>query len=86
MKALTVVISALFLAAPMLAQASETPEADTNSSTARTEQSTAPTEAQGQDDPDRRICRRIEENTGSRTSGRRVCLTAEQWRNYNARF
>ena len=32
---------------------------------------------------ERRICRRVETGTGSRMSYRRMCMTADQWRNFN---
>ena len=32
---------------------------------------------------ERRICRRVETATGSRMSYQRMCMTAEQWRNFN---
>ena len=32
---------------------------------------------------ERRICRRVETATGSRMSYRRMCMTADQWRNFN---
>jgi hypothetical protein len=84
MKVLAVVISGLFLSAPALAQASDTPEGQNeHSSTARTDQSTEQprTEAEEAEGGERRICRRVGDRTASLTAGRRVCMTAQQWRN-----
>ncbi|HWT12168.1 MAG TPA: hypothetical protein VN231_05405 [Allosphingosinicella sp.] len=85
MKAFAVVISGLLLSAPALAQASDgntqgTPEES------RTEQPQNVREAEAGEGGERRICRRVEDNTGSLTAGRRVCMTAQQWRNYNRRY
>ena len=84
MKSLVVVIAGLLLATPAFAQgngptgrgaqlATETAEAPENA-TATAREATA---------RERRICRRVETATGSRMSYQRMCMTAEQWRNFN---
>ena len=78
MRVLAVAISSFFLAAPALAQPSGNASGSSGSDAATSNSaSTAPEE-----DPDRRICRRVDPNTGSRVPYRTVCLTERQWRNY----
>jgi hypothetical protein len=79
MRAFAIVISGLLLATPVAAQSpSEGAERPTN-----------PTSHDGGDqasdetnDGERRICRRVETNTGSRVPFRRMCLTERQWEAY----
>ena len=84
MKAFAVVISGLLLSSPALAQAADGNQQG-SSDRPRTEQSRDQGEAQSEEPGERRICRRVEDETGSLTSGRRVCMTAQQWRNYYRR-
>ena len=80
MKAFAVVISGLLLVSPAVAS-------DTNTNTNQTQAPAAEangdagtgTQTAEDQDPNRRICRRIETNTGSRVPFRTVCLTARQW-------
>ena len=37
------------------------------------------------EDGERRICRRVETDSQSRLSTRRLCLTAREWRDFNRR-
>ena len=75
MRVLAVAISSFFLAAPALAQPSGNATGSSGSDSATSNSaSTAPEE-----DPDRRICRRVDTNTGSRVPYRLVCMTARQW-------
>jgi hypothetical protein len=87
MKALAVVISGLLLASPGLAQATEAPSANgqEQTSTASTEQTATESQAEEAEGSERRICRRVGDRTASLTAGRRVCMTAQQWRNHNRR-
>ena len=75
MRALAVVISGFFLAAPAIAQPSGNAGSSSGSETATNSAATAQ-----EDDPDRRICRRVDTNTGSRVPYRLICMTARQWR------
>lgn len=84
MKTVVVAISAFLLAAPALAEApggATGHDSATASETATT--SETGTAAQAEDQAERKICRKIELATGSRTNSRRLCLTAEQWRNFS---
>lgn len=87
MKAFAIVISGLLLASPGLAQATDG-NAEANgqeqSSTTSTEQSRNESAEEGEGS-ERRICRRVGDRTASLTAGRRVCMTAQQWRNYRQR-
>ena len=81
MKPYVVLLSGFLLMAPAAAQTS-----DTNAST---EQPAAQSQSQAEGsqppaDPNRRICRKVDTNTGSRVPYRTVCLTERQWRNYRA--
>ena len=86
MKSLVVVITGLLLATPAFAQgvgggstgsgaqmATEATDAPENGTSTATESTGS----------ERRICRRVETATGSRMSYQRMCMTAEQWRNFN---
>ena len=86
MRAFVVVISGLLVSAPAFAQgvgggptgsgaqmATDAAEAPENAASASGEG----------DGTERRICRRVETATGSRMSYRRICMTADQWRNFN---
>lgn len=87
MKAFAVVISGLLLASPALAQANDGNSQTTGqeqSSTTSTEQSGTEAAEEGEG-AERRICRRVGDRTASLTAGRRVCMTAEQWRNARRR-
>lgn len=77
-----VAISSLLLAAPAFAQSSTggvsgsagelSTQSDTPESTGNSSERSA--------DGERRICRRVETGSTSRMSSRRVCRTAEEWR------
>ena len=87
MKAFAVVISGLLLASASLAQATEgnsESNGQEQSSNTSTEQQRADSEEEGEGS-ERRICRRVGDRTASLTAGRRVCMTAEQWRNARRR-
>jgi hypothetical protein len=76
MRAFAVVFSGLLLAAPVAAQ----PTGDANAAAASEAATTNSIEEEPEEDLDRRVCRRIETNTGSRVPHRLVCMTARQWR------
>ncbi|HEX8641492.1 MAG TPA: hypothetical protein VF704_10110 [Allosphingosinicella sp.] len=86
MKAFAVAISCLLLASPGLAQATEgnTTNGQEPTTTASNQQSRSDDTEEGEGG-ERRICRRVGDRTASLTAGRRVCMTAEQWRNARAR-
>jgi hypothetical protein len=81
MKAIGVAICVLFVAAPAFAQTSggvmtgSGGELSDHSTTETSSEAATPA-AEGE----RVICRRVEALSGSRVSSRRVCRTAEQWR------
>lgn len=84
MKLLAVALPALFLAGAAVAQS----EAPAPTPSEQTTESTAGGGAQGEAqaetpaDPNRRVCRRVETNTGSRVPFRTICLTERQWQTY----
>ena len=88
MKAFVIVISGLLLSSAASAQ---TNEGDMSGSTAAiasgateaSDDATANADESQAQAAERRICRRVEMGTGSRTSARRMCMTAAQWRNFN---
>ena len=75
MRALAVVISGFLLAAPALAQPTGNASANGGSDPDANSAATVPEE-----DPNRRICRRVDTNTGSRVPYRLICMTAREWR------
>ena len=77
MKAFAIVVSGLLLATPAWAQASDqgAPPADAQAP----ENAASPRTRDGEE---RRICRRVETNTGSRVPFRRLCLTEREWEAY----
>lgn len=79
MRVFAVVFSSLLLAAPVAAQ----PTGDTNAVGTLEPATTNAAEEEPEEDLDRRVCRRIETNTGSRVPHRLVCLTVRQWRAYD---
>lgn len=79
MKPYLVLFSSLLLMAPAAAQTSDT-NAASDQPAAQTQTQTE--EGEPAADPNRRICRKVETNTGSRVPHRTVCLTEQQWRNY----
>ncbi|HYD38580.1 MAG TPA: hypothetical protein VEA60_13270 [Allosphingosinicella sp.] len=85
MKAFVVAVAGLLLAAPAVAQLTgESSTGTTGSSQSveeRLDEAEASANAEGGETP-RRICRRVDTATGSRMNYRRVCLTADQWRNF----
>ena len=87
MKALVAVISGLLLSAPLSAQASDGNSGNQSTGTQesapeRTQNGGESADAETPTDPNRRICRRVETNTGSRVPFRTMCLTERQWRSY----
>ncbi|MFN3726978.1 MAG: hypothetical protein ACK4SZ_11810 [Allosphingosinicella sp.] len=81
MRLAVVALSALLVASPAYAigQSSTTGGASVRSSN---EGPQGPSEAGTNANGERRICRRIE-SSANRTSARRVCLTAREWRDYD---
>ena len=78
MKALALVISGLLLATPAFAQAADGNAAD-NEQAPTSQSRDNPTGTSASNDEERRICRRVDTNTGSRVPFRTVCLTERQW-------
>ena len=81
MKPYVVLLSGLLLMAPAAAQTSDT---NATSEQPAAQSQTQPEQSQQPADPNRRICRKVDTNTGSRVPYRTVCLTERQWRNYRA--
>jgi hypothetical protein len=82
MKSFVVAISCLLVAAPALAQSSVgsvSGGAAELSTQNDTPESTGESSARNADG-ERRICRRVETGSTSRMSSRKVCRTAEEWR------
>lgn len=81
MKALAVAICVFLTAAPALAQMSGTTSGSGGQMRTNSDEQDvndpAPTAAAN---GERLICRRVDPPSGSRVSTRRVCRTAEQWR------
>ena len=88
MKAFVVVISGVLLSSAAFAQTNDgdmsggSAAISTGTTEASDDASATADESQAQGG-ERRICRRVEIGTGSRTSARRMCMTAAQWRNFN---
>jgi len=79
MKAFAIVISGFLLATPVAAQIpSDGAERPTDAVGERDGNS----DSNEANDEERRICRRVETNTGSRVPFRRLCLTERQWEAY----
>lgn len=76
MRALAIVFSGLLLVAPVVAQPTDNVNGAGSSDPAKA----ASTAEEPEEDLDRRVCRRIETNTGSRVPHRLVCMTVRQWR------
>jgi hypothetical protein len=87
MKALVFVISGLLLAAPAVAQTSGElmSGGGAGSGAEQTEVAEEASAAATEEAGERRICRKVETASGSRMSFRRLCMTADQWRNFNRR-
>jgi len=79
MKAFAVLAAGLLLAAPAVAQTSG---ADGGRPSDPANEPAANRAASDEDGQERRICRRVETNTGSRVPFRRVCMTERQWEAY----
>ena len=80
MKAYVVLLSGLLLMTPAAAQTS-----DSDSGSQQPAQSGGNAGNQDEDsraNPNRRICRKVETNTGSRVPFRRLCLTERKWEAY----
>jgi hypothetical protein len=86
MKAFVAVISGFLLSAPVAAHMSDGTSGNASETQASApegaETGTARAEAETAADPNRRVCRRVETNTGSRVPFRTICLTERQWRTY----
>ena len=78
MRFAAVALPALLFASAAGAQTDASSNGAANGSNSQTQRSA---EGAGDDatDPDRRICRRVETNTGSRVPHRLVCMTRAQW-------
>ncbi len=77
MKSLFFVSLLLGAAAPAAAEQATTASADERPAAEAPAAETA-------NDGERRICRRVEANTGTRLGGqRRVCMTQREWRNHD---
>ena len=74
-----VALSALLVATPAAAQTVSNGGADAPSNPSAPQE---PSQANGGETAERRICRRIE-TVANRTSARRVCLTQREWRDYD---
>ena len=85
MKTFVVLMSALLLASPAAAQISHSYSAEGSASNPDASASTnaQPSGAASGEGEQRQICRRIENGNGSRVAMRRVCKTAQEWRNYD---
>lgn len=70
--------SLLAVASPAFAHGSDT--ANTVNSVRESAETPAEPAATGTGDGERLVCRRIEADTSSRLGNRRVCMTADQWR------
>ena len=77
MKAFATVISGLLLATPAFAQAADGNAADNARAPSGQSQDNA-NAASASNEDERRICRRVDTNTGSRVPFRTVCLTERQ--------
>ena len=81
MKIYVALISSLLLASPALAQASEVMSGSGAALEGGSGDAPEGSSTSGvNDDGERRICRRVETDTSSRMTTRRVCLTAREWR------
>ena len=78
MKLVAIALPAFLLASAAAAEVNTSP-AGTDDNAAAAGRS-APVQAEDDEDEDRRVCRRVETNTGSRVPHRLVCLTASEWR------
>jgi hypothetical protein len=78
MKFAAFALPALIFASAAGAQVDSTSSSSPNGTSAQTERN-AGNGSEDATDPDRRICRRIEVNTGSRVPHRLVCMTQRQW-------
>ena len=74
-------LSALLVASPALALG-QSGAVGGSSVRSTNEGPQGPSEAGAGENGERRICRRID-STANRTSARRVCLTAREWRDYD---
>ena len=83
MKSHVVLLSGLLLVAPAAAQTAGT-DAATDRPSTQEGTSSGNSSAEAENDPNRRICRKVETNTGSRVPHRTLCMTERQWRNYRA--
>ena len=84
MKAFAVVISGILLATPAFAQASDVTASD-NEQASSDQSRDNPNGTSASNEEERRICRRVETNTGSRIPFRRLCMTERQWEDYRRR-
>jgi hypothetical protein len=80
MKFLYVLLPALLVAAPAVAQQAVTAPRNGQQASGKATESNANQAPQ----EERRICRRVESDTGSRmASAQRVCMTAREWQRYD---
>ena len=78
MKFAAIALPALLFASAAGAQTDSSPSSSSNGSSAQAER-TGEAGSEDATDPNRRICRRVETNTGSRVPHRLVCMTQRQW-------
>lgn len=84
MKAFAIVISGLLLATPAFAQAADgNAVGNDRAPSGQSQDNASGTSASNEEE--RRICRRVETNTGSRVPFRTLCLTERQWEDYRRR-
>ena len=79
MKAFAALATAVLLAMPAFASDTNTNQTETTAAEANGGSNSETAQAEDQD-PNRRVCRRVETNTGSRVPFRTMCLTNRQWR------
>ena len=87
MKALVVVISGFLLSTTAFAQSTGATMESGRSGVSHG-QTEGPQSTNTVDDgqaENRRVCRRIEAGSGSRTAARRVCMTVREWAEYSRR-
>lgn len=80
MKAIAVAICVFLTAAPAMAQMSGTTGGSGGQMRSNSDEQDVNDPAPATSNGERLICRRVDPPSGSRVSTRRVCRTAEQWR------
>lgn len=87
MKMPVALLSVMLLASPVFAQSSGSVMAGSGAVLEGSSSDAPDGSAEGgeSDDGERRVCRRVETDTSSRMTTRRVCLTAREWRQQQRR-